>query len=415
MLTIDHPPRSNHNGGTLAFGPDGYLYWSTGDGGGGGDPDENAQDLTSLLGKILRLDVDAAYPYVPASNPFYDDGTEEELIWAYGLRNPWRMAFDRDTGDLYIGDVGQDVWEEIDFQPATSTGGENYGWDDFEADDEFYNPPNDVGPYVRPGKIFPVAVYQQASGLCSVTGGHVYRGTHFPSVVGHYFYGDYCTGKIWGLSYDAGDTGLAHADRGNRPSQQYIQLWRGRGWQPVHRALERRQRAADGLPGPAGLRGRAAPPGRRTSACTTPTIGADLVLSDANRNANGKFDPGTVQLRVDGIDRTSAAQIRVTASHPNSRASLRYVPASDLSLGSHLVTLTYATDAGPLTAAWDINVTSAACTTSAPLTGARARTRLACNSRWSLPSPIPPPRIPRTSRRHPPSKNRPRPCRPSAP
>ena len=129
ILTIPEP-YTNHNGGTLAFGPDGYLYWSTGDGGSGGDPQNNAQNLNSLLGKILRLDVDSGLPYsIPASNPFFSAGSSiRKEIWSYGLRNPWRISFDRGTGDLYIADVGQGDWEEIDWQPAASLGGENYGW-----------------------------------------------------------------------------------------------------------------------------------------------------------------------------------------------------------------------------------------------------------------------------------------------
>ena len=131
VLTIDHPVNSNHNGGTLAFGADGYLYWSTGDGGSGGDPPNNAQNLSRLLGKILRLDVNSGSPYgIPSSNPFFSnpDPSIRKEIWAYGLRNPWRISFDRLTHDLYIGDVGQSTREEIDVQPASSTGGENYGW-----------------------------------------------------------------------------------------------------------------------------------------------------------------------------------------------------------------------------------------------------------------------------------------------
>jgi Zn-dependent metalloprotease/glucose/arabinose dehydrogenase len=204
LHTIPHPSQANHNGGTLAFGPDGYLYWSTGDGGGGGDPYENGQNLNSLLGKILRLDVDSASPYaVPAANPFVetpvDDPATRGEIWSYGLRNPWRMAFDRGTGDLYIGDVGQGAWEEIDFQSAGSAGGENYGWDMYEANAQ-YNPPFE-GPYDPTGKVFPVASYSHSLG-CSVTGGHVYRGADFPSMLGHYFYGDYCSGRIFSLYGD---------------------------------------------------------------------------------------------------------------------------------------------------------------------------------------------------------------------
>ncbi len=202
LLTISHPGQSNHNGGTLIFGPDGYLYWSTGDGGAGGDPPENAQNLGSLLGKILRLDVDSASPYaVPASNPFSSDvNPNTQLIWAYGLRNTWRMAFDRGTGDLYIGDVGQGSKEEIDFQPADSAGGENYGWDQYEADGPYVNP-DDPTPHDPNGKVFPVAWYSHSLG-CSVTGGNVYRGADFPALLGRYFYGDYCSGRLFSMYED---------------------------------------------------------------------------------------------------------------------------------------------------------------------------------------------------------------------
>jgi glucose/arabinose dehydrogenase len=188
---------TNHNGGTLAFGPDGYLYWSTGDGGSGGDPDNNAQNLNSLLGKILRLDVSAASSYsIPASNPFYNNpnASVRKEIWAYGLRNPWRFSFDRLTGDMYVGDVGQSKQEEIDFQPANSHGGENYGWRVMEGS-LCYNPSTGCN---QSGKVFPVAEYDHTLG-CSITGGHVYRGTKYPQMNGYYFYGDFCSGMIYTL------------------------------------------------------------------------------------------------------------------------------------------------------------------------------------------------------------------------
>jgi len=196
ILTIDHPAYTNHNGGTLAFGNDGYLYWSTGDGGSGGDPDNNGQNLTSLLGKVLRLDVDSGSPYaVPASNPFFGDpNPNTKLIWAYGLRNPWRMSFDRLTHDLYIGDVGQGAREEIDFQPATSGGGENYGWRVMEGS-LCYNPSSGCN---QTGKVLPVAEYDHSLG-CSVTGGYVYRGSNYPSLYGYYVYGDFCSGRIFAI------------------------------------------------------------------------------------------------------------------------------------------------------------------------------------------------------------------------
>src|SRR5215207_490794 len=185
LLGIDQP-FPNHNGGVLAFGPDGYLYAGLGDGGAAGDPMGNGQNTGVLLGKVLRLDVDAAEPYaVPADNPF---GNE---IWAYGLRNPWRISFDRLTGDLYIGDVGQGEWEEIDFLPAGSPGGTNFGWDRREGAHDYEGSAS--AEFVEP-----VAEYSHSEGGCSVTGGYVYRGS-MPEWNGIYLYGDYCTGYIWGL------------------------------------------------------------------------------------------------------------------------------------------------------------------------------------------------------------------------
>jgi len=180
-------PFPNHNGGSLAFGPDGYLYAGLGDGGGAGDPFGNAQSLKTLLGKILRINVDSAQPYtVPSDNPF---GNE---IWAYGLRNPWRISFDKQTGDLYIADVGQGDWEEIDYVSAGSPGGQNFGWDYYEGNHD-YSPQGIAGEY-----IYPIAEYGHADGGCAVAGGYVYRGS-MPEWNGIYLYGDYCTGHVWGL------------------------------------------------------------------------------------------------------------------------------------------------------------------------------------------------------------------------
>lgn len=186
-------PYGNHNGGVLAFGPDGYLYLGLGDGGSAGDPLGNGQSLVSLLGKILRLDIDSAEPYaIPPDNPFVETGGQPE-IWAYGLRNPWRFSFDRLTGDLYIADVGQNLWEEIDFYPGGSPGGANFGWNYLEGNHPFRG----VTP---PGLelVFPVTEYGHDLG-CSVTGGVVYRGERLPAWQGVYLYGDYCTGRVWGL------------------------------------------------------------------------------------------------------------------------------------------------------------------------------------------------------------------------
>jgi len=185
ILGVDQP-FANHNGGGLAFGPDGYLYAGLGDGGSQGDPFGNAQNTSVLLGKILRLDVDSAEPYaVPADNPF---GNE---VWAYGLRNPWRFSFDKLTNDLYIGDVGQNTWEEIDFLPAGSPGGTNFGWNFREGAHDYKG----GGPA---GMVDPIAEYSHSEGGCSVTGGYVYRGS-MAEWNGIYLYADYCTGLIWGL------------------------------------------------------------------------------------------------------------------------------------------------------------------------------------------------------------------------
>jgi glucose/arabinose dehydrogenase len=179
-------PFANHNGGALVFGPDGYLYAGLGDGGSAGDPFGNAQNTKTILGKILRIDVDAAEPgATPPDNPFGN------VVWAYGLRNPWRISFDKATGDLYIGDVGQNQWEEIDYLPAGSPGGTNFGWNLREG-------AHDYKGSASTDLTEPVAEYSHREGGCSVTGGYVYRGS-MPEWNGIYLYGDYCTGLIWGL------------------------------------------------------------------------------------------------------------------------------------------------------------------------------------------------------------------------
>lgn len=204
-LLVIPQPAANHNGGMIAFGPDGYLYIGMGDGGGSGDPGEHGQDNTTLLGDMLRIDVDSGNPYgIPAANPYanspngVDDPRPE--IWAMGLRNPWRFSFDRKTGDLYIADVGQGSWEEVNVQPAGSTGGENYGWDEMEGAHCFEPATNcDMS-----GKVLPVAEYDHGGDRCSITGGYVYRGTCMPDLQGRYFYADYCSGQAWTLKYTAG-------------------------------------------------------------------------------------------------------------------------------------------------------------------------------------------------------------------
>ena len=203
LLVIDQPA-GNHNAGDLAFGPDGYLYIPLGDGGGAGDPNENGQDLSTLLGSLLRIDVDSApdpgLAYaVPPDNPFVGQAGAREEIWAYGLRNPFRFSFDRGTGDLWIGDVGQNAWEEIDLQPASSAGGENYGWDCREGAHDFNDTNGDMNATCTGiGYTDPVLEYAHESSRCSVTGGFRYRGDAEPRLRGVYLFADFCTGEIFG-------------------------------------------------------------------------------------------------------------------------------------------------------------------------------------------------------------------------
>jgi glucose/arabinose dehydrogenase len=196
IITITQP-FANHNGGQLAFGRDGYLYVGMGDGGSANDPGNRAQNPLELLGKILRIDVETGRPYTytsPASNPFVNRAGFRPEIWALGVRNPWRFSFDRLTADLFIADVGQGSFEEIDFQPSTSAGGENYGWRIMEG-----THCTNLDPCVMTGLTLPVVEYGHGAGDCSVTGGYVYRAATFPRMQGLYFYGDFCTGRIWQL------------------------------------------------------------------------------------------------------------------------------------------------------------------------------------------------------------------------
>jgi glucose/arabinose dehydrogenase len=183
ILFVDQP-YSNHNGGQTAFGPDGRLYVGMGDGGAGGDPENRAQNLGSRLGKLLAINVDRRAP--------------RPQIVGYGLRNPWRFSFDRKTGNLYIGDVGQNSWEEVDFTPRRSPGLENYGWDVYEGRARFEG----KQPNPRGRLVFPVAVYSLGGDECAVSGGFVYRGSTVGPAKGRYFYGDNCSGKMW--SFPAG-------------------------------------------------------------------------------------------------------------------------------------------------------------------------------------------------------------------
>lgn len=195
-------PYSNHNAGCIQFGPDGYLYVSVGDGGSAGDPGCRAQNGQSLLGKMLRIDVDSA-SRIPATNPFVNDPTFLDEIWSFGLRNAWRFSFDRETGDMWIADVGQNAIEEINFQAASSLGGENYGWKIMEGRNCYSTSacPAAVPRCNDSRLVLPVQQYTHSFG-CSITGGYVYRGPGIPDLRGTYFYADYCSNRIWSIRYD---------------------------------------------------------------------------------------------------------------------------------------------------------------------------------------------------------------------
>jgi glucose/arabinose dehydrogenase len=206
LLTIAHSQFGNHNGGWIAFGPDKKLYMATGDGGSGGDPNGNGQKLSVLLAKVLRLDVDTAGEYnIPSDNPFVGMAGAKGEIWAYGVRNPWRNAFDSQTGDLYIADVGQDAIEEIDVQPANSTGGLNYGWNVMEGN-ACFEPSSGCN---MGGKVLPIYQYLHSDfgdNHASITGGVVYRGCKMPGYVGHYFFGDAVHGLVRSLKWDGANS-----------------------------------------------------------------------------------------------------------------------------------------------------------------------------------------------------------------
>ena len=214
LLVIEHSSAANHNGGAMAFGPDGYLYLGVGDGGGSGDPERDARSITrNLLGKILRLDVDGtgAGPFdryaIPSSNPFAGSTPGLGEIWAYGLRNPWRIAFDGSTGALWIGDVGQGRREEVDRQSRTAAPGRDYGWNVMEGT-TCYRP----SACPLSGDTLPVAEYSHASGDCSITGGDVYRGRRQSGLAGQYVFADYCSGRIWTMPAGATNAQVLRAD-----------------------------------------------------------------------------------------------------------------------------------------------------------------------------------------------------------
>ncbi|MFT4879665.1 MAG: glucose/arabinose dehydrogenase [Flavobacteriales bacterium] len=203
LLTIDQPA-GNHNGGHIAFSPiDGYLYIGMGDGGDQGDPSNLAQNPQEMLGKMLRIDVDGGSPYgIPASNPYVGDASALDEIWSIGLRNPWKFSFDQSTSDLWIGDVGQNNWEEVNFQAAANVGGDNYGWRCYEGD-ENYNTAQcgPIGDYVLP--VAQVS-HSNPDSWCSITGGNVYRGSEYEFMNGTYFFTDYCAGDFKGITQEGG-------------------------------------------------------------------------------------------------------------------------------------------------------------------------------------------------------------------
>lgn len=203
-ILVVEQPFDNHNAGDLEFGPDGYLYIPLGDGGNGGDPQNNSQNRLKLLGKILRIDIDNGDPYsIPADNPFVSDDFTLDEIWAIGLRNPWRIDFDPENGDLYIADVGQNAMEEINVEAASSDGGENYGWRCYEGTMPFNQTDCNAPVYTEP-----VYAYNHNAGsFCraSISGGAVYRGTEFPNLTGKYFFADYCSGMVGAIYRDQND------------------------------------------------------------------------------------------------------------------------------------------------------------------------------------------------------------------
>ncbi len=211
VLTVPQPPTfSNHKAGMISFGPDGNLYIGFGDGGDAGDPGNRAQSDTTLLGKMLRIDVNTLPYTIPPGNPFAGpDGIRNE-IWAKGLRNPWRWSFDRLTGAMYIADVGQGAWEEVDYQPAAFAGGANYGWRLMEGT-HCYNPATNCDPG---GLTYPIHEFSHTNG-CSITGGYVYRGCALPAFQGLYFFADYCSDSIWTFRYD----GSTVSDLTNRTTE----------------------------------------------------------------------------------------------------------------------------------------------------------------------------------------------------
>ncbi len=218
LLEVDQP-FNNHNAGDLNFGPDGYLYFGLGDGGSANDPGNRSQNRQTLLGKMLRVDVDNGNPYsIPEDNPFADDDFTLDEIWAIGLRNPWRFSFDRLTGAMWIADVGQDRWEEVNYQEPGSEGGQNYGWRCYEGPDPF----NTGGCPPQSEYTFPVHSYSNTSSVgCSITGGFVYRGSQYPDLYSYYIYADYCSGRFWALAPD-GQGGWENTEVANLDNTEFV-------------------------------------------------------------------------------------------------------------------------------------------------------------------------------------------------
>ena len=210
IITIKQP-YSNHNGGSISFGLDGYLYISIGDGGSAGDPENRAQDTSNFFGSILRIKMNKDGTYsIPKDNPFYLSKNNKEEIWSYGLRNVWRFSFDRLTGNLFMGDVGQNSWEEINFQSSQGLGGSNYGWNFMEGNHSYLDIAQEKNNFINPIFEYPndanyiktiLGIKQKKVNGCSVTGGYVYRGKNVPKLYGRYIFGDYCTGRVWSFLY----------------------------------------------------------------------------------------------------------------------------------------------------------------------------------------------------------------------
>lgn len=359
---------TNHNGGMLAFGPDGYLYMSMGDGGSGGDPDGNAQNLHSMLGKMLRLDVSSTPPagqkyVIPATNPFFGGGDPnvKQEIWAYGLRNPWRFSFDRSTGNLLIADVGQDVEEEIDFQPNAAVGGQNYGWHILEGN-LCYNPA--TGCVAPPAYSAPVATYDHGNNDsygCAVIGGSVYRGVASPSLQGVYLYGDYCSGKVFGLvrNFDSTWTyGLIVSTTYNISS--FGQDEDGEPYLTDYGAgkLYRISANLGSNPGAPVIVQLYPPDGNQV--CPRPPVGAYFLNVVPPGRA---FDPSTITLTLDGADVTSSAEIIRPITSPTGSATVLFTPSSDLALGNHQAIAAYNSALGTTSRLWQFTVANIACST----------------------------------------------------